>query len=56
MAACWRPNALRRRDFFALRREQYRQRRNSPEIEPIPTGEAVEVEVEIEFAPGAGAP
>ena len=44
------------REFFALRREQYRQRRNSPEIEPIPTGEAVEVEVEIEFAPGAGAP
>ena len=40
------------RDFFALRREQYRQRRSSPEIEPIPTGEVVE----IELAPGAGTP
>jgi tRNA(adenine34) deaminase len=36
------------RDFFAERREQYRQRRGSPEAdgdsEPIPTGEAVEVD------------
>ena len=39
------------RDFFALRREQYRQRRGSGEVEPIPTGDAVE----IEFAPGTSA-
>ena len=37
------------REFFALRREQYRQRRSGAEVEPIPTGEAVE----IDLAPGA---
>ncbi len=44
------------RDFFATRREQYRQRRggsgagaHAGEVEPIPTGEAVE----IQLAPGA---
>lgn len=35
------------RDFFAERREQYRQRRNVAE-EPIPTGEVVE----LDLAPG----
>ena len=33
------------RDFFALRREQYRQRRGSGEVEAIPTGDAVEIEL-----------
>ena len=32
------------RDFFVMRREQYRQRRAVPQVEPIPTGEAVELD------------